>query len=221
MKKVYILVGFGILLGAWLLLAAACTPQTQDRASDAINSVPLPENQGANDFQERKNVILADQIRNRDDVIFFAYQLAEDGQLIDQWTCLGTPVSSTESVEPNTTYTTSGMAYAWQIPMEGDQFGYTTEMMGIDGTYGEPAPFFFCITPSGQYEQWSVFDKVRVTTVPRTYPQRMVQIDEAQWVRVKAAEAILRAGGCVDEALNEMDCAVFDENIGTESVPGQ
>jgi hypothetical protein len=216
MKIVFPLQGKFLVLVAIVILGlfmTACTPATQDRASDAINAAPVPSNQGENDFRERKNVILADQIRNRDDVIFFAYHLADDGQLIDQWTCLGTPVSSTESVEPNTSYTTSGMGYAWTIPLEGGQTGYTTEMMGIDGTYSDPVPFLFCITPTGQYEQWSVFDKVRVTTMPRSYPQRLVQIDEAQWARVQLAEAILARGGCVDEALNEMDCTVFTQNI--------
>lgn len=194
----------GILL-ILLFLLSGCF-RSQSRATDAIEAVPVPENQGVNDFQERKTVLKADELRNRRDVIFFSYYLAADGQLITQWTCVGSPTSSTESVEPNTAYTTSSLSYGWNVPLEGGQNGYTNEMMGIDGTYGDPVPFLFCITPTGQYYQWSTHANVLVSTIPLSFPERLVQVDEGQWMRIKAAEEVLRQGGCLDEALNEIAC---------------
>ncbi len=78
-------------------LSIACRAPQQDRAEKAIDQVPVPESGGANDFRERKSVIQADLLRNRADVVFFAYHLAEDGQLIDQWNCAGSPVSGCRS----------------------------------------------------------------------------------------------------------------------------
>lgn len=192
----------------------ACAPP-QQRASQATTTAPVPESGGANDFRERKSVIQADMLRNRQDAIFFAYHLADDGQLIDQWNCLGSPVSSTESVEPNNAspYSYDGTERGWEVRLEGNQTGYSTEMMGIDGTYGEPAPFLFCITPEGHYEQWSIFDKVRVTTVPRVYPTRVVRIDTAYATKLAEAQKLLATGKCVNDNLDPVDCAIVRQNI--------
>ncbi len=197
-----------------MVLMAACNPP-QQRADEAVKAAPVPQSGGPSDFRERKSVIQADLLRNRADVIFFAYHLADDGQLIDQWTCQGSPVSSTESVEPNNAspYSYEGQGKGWELKLDGGQTGYSTEMMGIDGTYGEPAPFLYCITPEGHYEQWSIFDKVRVTTVPRVYPTRVVRIDTAHAVKLAAAQKILAGGGCVNDLLDPVDCATVRRNI--------
>ena len=204
-------VGLMLPLALLMMVQSSCTP-TQERADKALQEAPVPESGGKNDFRERKSIIQADQLRNRGYIVFFAYQLADDGQLVDQWTCLGSPVSSTESVEPNNAGHT-GTSSGFRVKLEGDQFGYTSEMMGIDGTYGDPAPFFFCITPGGHYEQWSIFEKVRVTTIPRSYPERVVRIDEQQVIKVENARRILQNGGCVDDNLNQIDCAMVNQNL--------
>jgi hypothetical protein len=199
------------------LATAGCfrAPQ-QDRAEKALVQVPVPVSGGANDFRERKSVIEADTLRNRADIVFFAYHLADDGQLIDQWTCLGSPVSSTESVEPNQSYPAYGNGsvweHGWETMIEG-QRARSAEVMGLDGTFGDPAPFFYCITPEGHYEQWSIFDKVRVTTVPRVYPTRVVKIDTQYAVKLAAAQKTLAKGGCVNDLLDPVDCSTVRRNI--------
>lgn len=204
-----------IFLLAAAMTLASCGAPRQERAEKAVLGVPVPESGGPNDFRERRSIIQADLLRNRADVLFFAYHLADDGQLIDQWTCLGSPVSSTESVEPNTSYPVSGgttYEYGWTQQIEG-QSARSPEVMGIDGTYGDPAPFFFCITPAGGYEQWSIYDKVRVTTSPRVYPNRLVKVDTSQVAKIETARQILRGGGCIDDELNKIDCASVRKNI--------
>ena len=116
---------------------AACSPPQQERAEKALDRVPVPESGGAGDFRERESVVQADMLRNREDVLSFAYHLANDGQLIDQWTCLGSPVSSTESVEPNSSYPVGAGNSVWQEGWETRLEGLrarSPELMGLDGT---------------------------------------------------------------------------------------
>lgn len=208
--KIILLVVFSV------VLVASCAPPQQERAEKALDQVPVPTSGGPNDFRERKSVIQADLLRNRADMVFFAYHLAEDGQLIDQWTCMGSPVSSTESVEPNESYPVGSgntvWTEGWQTNLEGIS-ARSPELMGLDGTYGDPAPFFYCITPEGHYEQWSVYDKVRVTTVPRVYPNRVVRVDTEYATKLAAAQKVLVGGGCVNDLLDPVDCSTVRKNL--------
>ncbi len=193
-----------------VLTLVGCGTKTE-RMELAEEAAPAPRAGGEGDFRERDQIVMADYIGNRNDVVFFAYQLAEDGRLIDQWICLGRPASSTESIEPNIAVP-RGMTGDWLIKVDGRE-AYTQEVMGIDGTYGDAVPYFFCITPEGHYEQWSVLESVRISTQPRTYPEPVVRVDEAQFAKMEAAKLILEAGGCVDSNLNEIDCTIVEENL--------
>ncbi|KXK10403.1 MAG: hypothetical protein UZ22_OP11002000795 [Microgenomates bacterium OLB23] len=203
-----------IMLVALLLLVIlpACGATTE-RMENAQEAAPAPDSD-FDEFRERNQIIIADYLSNRDDMFFWAYQLSEDGRLIDQWMCQGRPVSSTESIEPNLAEPV-GMS-RWRIDVDGHG-AYTSEVMGIDGTYGDPVPYLYCITPEGHYEQWSFTDSVRVTTAPRVYPDPVVRVDESQVAKIETAKAIIAAGGCVDSNLNQIECSVVENNLGMSS----
>lgn len=193
-----------------LFLMPACGVTTE-RMQNAEELAPVTD-PGSENLRERTQILIADSLSNRADVFFWAYQLADDGRLIDSWMCQGRPVSSTESIEPNMAVPV-GMNGRWRIAVDGHD-AYTDEVMGIDTTYGDAVAFLYCITPEGHYEQWPERMNVRVTTNPRVYPDPVLRVDEAQVAKIETARAIIAAGGCVDSNLNEIDCSVVDTNLG-------
>lgn len=200
-----------------LLSLSGCWGIKSQRMENAEGSAPAPKSSGVKgeDFRERDQIIIADYLSNRSDVLFFAYNLAYDGRLIEQWMCQGKPASSTESVEPNNANPINMGSSLWKIEVDGYEAN-TDEVMGIDGTYSDPVPYLFCITPEGNYEQWSPYWNVRISTTPKTYPEPMVRVDESQFAKMESAKLVLQAGGCVDSNLNEIDCAVVEDNLNME-----
>jgi hypothetical protein len=62
-------------------------------------------------------------------------------------------------------------------------------------------------------DSWSIFDKVRVTTVPRVYPTRVVRVDTAYAGKLAAAQKLLAAGKCVNDLLDPVDCSTVRRNL--------
>ncbi len=199
-----------LFLLAVMLLAVTACGTTTERMENAQEAAPAPDSD-QDALRERTQILIADHISNRDDMFFWAYQLADDGRLIDSWMCQGRPVSSTESIEPN--FADPAYTGFWKIDVDGVN-AYTEEVMGIDATYGDAVPFLFCITPEGNYEQWSVYANVRVTTAPRAYANPVVLVDEGQVAKIETAKAIIANGGCVDSNLNQIECSAVEERLG-------
>jgi len=191
-----------------VLLTSACT-QTQDRVIEAQKTVQIPDK---SNYFERRQIAEAEKLNDRPGKVYWWYLLSDQGQLIHSVTCIGRPVSSTESLEPNDSIPTGSASYGWLVPLEGSQRGYTTEMMGLDGTYGDPVPFRYCITPEGHYFDASQSMRTIVSSIPLTFEAPKVRFDEALEAKKLQAEAILRQGGCIDSGLNKIDCKEIERN---------
>lgn len=201
---------------ALLTTLAACSTQTPQRVIEVQGVAPVPDK---SHYEERKQIIQAETHLDQPGLLFFVYFRADDGTVVDNLTCNGRPNSSTESLEPNMAYGSSygsqASSYnAFPITIEGGQTVYTNEQMGIDGTFGEPVPYLFCMTPEGYYEQWSPYDRYRISSAPLSFENRRAKIDLEIEARKVRAEAVLRGGGCVDSELNQINCEVVDRNLG-------
>lgn len=221
---------FGVLaLIVLLLVACQCSTSATvpTRVNDASNAVKPPDRIH---FEERKQVARAEELLDQPGRIYFVYFFTETGDLLDTVTCDGRPNSSTESLEPNEGqlfYSIfAGSRGLYPIPFKIDEPGsapdttfYTEELMGRDGTFGEAVPYLYCVTPVGNYEQWSPYDKYRISDIPKNYGQQRARVDADLLARKLRAEEALRRGQCVDNELNIIDCAVVRENINPSNVP--
>lgn len=189
------------------LATAACAP-TQQRVTDAQNAVDVPDK---HNFFERKQIAQAEIMNDRPGKVYWWYILSDDGGLITSITCVGRPASSTESLEPNNAYAGYGLTYGFQVPMDGAD-AFSTEMMGIDGTFGDPVPFRYCITPEGHYMDVSMFQKTIVSSIPLTFPAPEVRFDAELEAKKLIAERTLANKGCIDSNLNPISCADVKKN---------
>lgn len=192
-----------------LASAAFGCAQQQGRVDDAIKAVEVPDK---SNYFERRQIAEAEKLNDRPGKVYWWYILAADGRLITSYTCVGRPASSTESLEPNATHPYNGSASGWVVPLEGNQRGYTTEMMGLDGTYGEPVPFRYCITPEGHYVDVAMFQPSIVSSIPLTFPAPTVKFDEQLEAKKLQAEQTIKSGGCIDSNLNPIACDQLKKN---------
>lgn len=184
------------------LLLGACTSETQGRVSDAQNVVEVPEK---SNFFERWQVAMAETINDMPNRVFFWYVFSWDGQLMTTMTCVGRPASSTESLEPNRIWQTAGAGRMFKIELDGGQAAHTDEAMGMDGTYGEPVPFRFCITPEGHYLDVTGFPSI-ASTMPLTFSDAQADYDQVLEAKKLLAEQALERGECIDHLLNVVPC---------------
>jgi hypothetical protein len=206
-----------------VLLLYGCGDVSTDRAEIAVQSVPVPKPQG-DTFRERQQIFLRDAMSNRADFVLFAYRLNDAGNPVIQWTCQGLPVSSTESGEPDNVYTVTGSTGNNYGLYLGDDSGtklYSNEAMGLDGTYGDPVPFLYCITPAGHLKQWNANADVDISSVPNVYGNTGQMVDEQQLAKKLIAEQTLRDGGCIDDNLNPINCDEVEMNINGFIAPVQ
>lgn len=206
------------LLAALVLLAAllAGCVGSQAQVGEAQNAVPVPDK---SNFYERRQIAAAEIINDRPGKVFWWYILADDGHLITQFTCIGRPVSSTESIEPNEIHPYSSSENSgFEVPLQGGVTAYSAEAMGLDGTYGEPVPFRFCITPEGHYVDVSMFALYITSDIPLTFENKVAAVNQELEAKKLVAEATLRAGGCIDSALNTIDCSTVDSAVLLEGM---
>ena len=182
--------------------------QQQGRVDDAIKAVEVPDK---SNYFERKQIAEAEKLNDRPGKVYWWYILATDGRLITSYTCIGRPASSTESLEPNNS-TSYSSGTKWKVPLEEGQLGYTEEMMGLDGTYGEPVPFRYCITPEGHYVDVAMYQPSIVSSIPLTFPAPAVRFDEQLEAKKLQAEQTIKSGGCIDSALNTIPCELVRHN---------
>jgi len=188
---------------------AGCGVQ-QKRVAEAQKVVQIPDK---SNYFERRQIAEAETMNDRPGKVYFWYILSSEGKLVQCFTCVGRPASSTESLEPNQIYTTSGMTYGFEVPLEGDQSAYTSEAMGIDGTFGEPVPFRYCITPEGHYVDVSMFQNSIVSSMPLQFEQTLARFDAELEAKKLIAEKTLKEGGCIDSNLNPIPCSEVEKNI--------
>lgn len=201
-----------VLVTALAIVSLACAEQ-QGRVDDAQKAVAVPQK---SNFFERKQVAEAEILNDKPGKVYWWYVLAGDGRLITQFTCIGRPASSTESLEPNQIWSTSAMGYGFKVPLEEGQEAFSTEAMGVDGTYGEPVPFRYCITPEGHYVDVSHFTSSIVSSIPLTFAAPQVKFDEQLEAKKLVAEKTIKDGGCIDSNLNPINCAEVKKNKGEQ-----
>lgn len=212
-KQVWSLAGVLILL---LGLAGCMDTPTQTRVSEAQTTIPIPDK---TNYYERRQIAEAEAFNDQPAKLVFWYILSDDGRLITSFTCKGRPVSSTESMEPNQIYgagSTQYGQYGFAVPLEGGITAYSPDAMGTDGTYGDPVPFRFCMTPDGHYVDVPATQRYIVSSIPLTFPYPEVRFNEELESKKLQAETAVKAGRCVDSALNVIDCAQVQRN---EDVP--
>jgi len=191
-----------VLLLAVLVLLVGCGTSTQKRVTEAQDAVEVPEK---SNFFERWQVAMAETINDLPNRVFFWYVFSWDGQLMTTMTCVGRPASSTESLEPNHIWDYSDGSRLFKFPLDGGQNAYTDEAMGMDGTFGEPVPFRFCITPEGHYLDVTGFPSI-ASTMPLTFSDAQADYDQVLEAKKLLAEQALDRGECIDHLLNVVPC---------------
>lgn len=185
-----------------VLGVVGCGTKTQERVLEAQQAVKVP---AKSNFFERQQVAMAEIINDAPNRVFFWYILSLDGKLMTSVTCIGRPASSTESLEPNYIYPRHYMEWGFEVPLEGNQTAYTNEAMGMDGTFGEPVPFRFCITPEGHYFDVTGMSSI-VSTIPLTFKDAQADYDQELEAKKLLAEKALAEGKCIDHLLNVIPC---------------
>lgn len=182
------------------------TPETVLKRNEAIGIRSAQSN-----FYEAQQINAIEDWKDDPSKIVNVYVVnpVTGGLLVPVIRCMGVPASSTESLEPNDGvpwYSSGGGTY-WRIPIDGMDVG-TTEMPGRDGSFGEPVPFRQCMDVSGNYQDWSIYSLVLVSSASYTFPEATVKRDFEDEARLLIAEEIIANGGCVNaETLEEIECS--------------
>lgn len=192
-----------------VFLVGCNAPKQQARVDDAIRAVPV---QSKTNYFERKQISQIEDVTDQLGKIYYVYHVTMNGDVFDQVMCKGRPTSSTESLEPNELYgrwESSYGQYGFQVPLEGDQVGYSPEAMGRDGTYGEPVAFRQCITTENRYHDFP--NQAGLTPLVYDYPRNFDNPRQAFSAELAAkqliAEQAIAQGKCVDWDLNVITCS--------------
>lgn len=140
-------------------------------------------------------------------VNWYIFNAATGNLLIPPVRCIGTPISTTEDMEPGSGTPRSSASSYFLVPVDGVDI-LTQEVAGRDATYGDEVPAWECLTVEGQYIRIGMFTPNMVSSASFTFPPATVQRDLETEVRLEQAKAIIQRGGCVNaETLIEQPCA--------------
>jgi hypothetical protein len=137
----------------------------------------------------------------------YFFNPATGALLINPVRCIGTPVSTSEDLEPGLADPRG--ASSWWVPplFPGDVGMWTNEVAGRDSTFGDEVPGYECLTVDGQYMRWPATFPALVSSASYTFAPPTVQRDLASEIQLEQARAIIQRGGCVNpETLQEQPC---------------
>lgn len=141
-------------------------------------------------------------------VNWYIFNAATGNLLIPPVRCIGTPISTTEDLEPGQAGAPGSTYTEFSLALEGGDVIRTNEVAGRDTTYGDEVPAWECLTVEGQYIRIGMFTPNLVSSASFTFPPATVQRDLETEVRLEQAKAIIQRGGCVNaETLIEQPCA--------------
>jgi hypothetical protein len=197
-------------LVALVVVLAGCGPTTQE--SVANRQAAVEQAVGPTDTRAYAEAIQMARIEQwKDDeqkiVNWYIFNAATGNLLIPPVRCIGTPISTTEDMEPGSGTPRSSASSYFLVPVDGVDI-LTQEVAGRDATYGDEVPAWECLTVEGQYIRIGMFTPNLVSSASFTFPPATVQRDLETEVRLEQAKAIIQRGGCVNaETLIEQPCA--------------
>lgn len=200
----------GLLLVMVLALVAACSePQAsvgerQDRVRDQVG-VTDPRNQA---YMEAVMMAKIEQWKDDEAKVVNAYLFsrATGGLAVPPIRCVGTPVATTEDLEPDNGVPRGSSSY---FLVETD-FGpdiLTNNIAGRDTTFGDDVPALECLDVGGDYHRWGADMDYYVTSRSLAFPPSNVGLSLEEQVRLVQATELIRQGRCVNpETLTEEPC---------------
>lgn len=194
-----------------LITLAGCSQPQQSVAERqaAVEQAIGPTSSQARAYSEAIQMARIEQWKDDEQKIvnWYIFSAATGNLLIPPVRCIGTPVSTTEDMEPGTGVPRSNSASYFLVPVDGVDI-LTQEVAGRDATFGDEVPAWECLTVEGQYIRIGMFTPNLVSSASFTFPPATVQRDLETEVRLEQAKAIIQRGGCVNaETLVEQPCA--------------
>ena len=173
----------------------------EKRAERRENVVTVPE---VVYFTEAKKISQRQIMMDDPNLVMWIYCLSDSGAVVYYGPVVGKVVSSGKRLEPITLDDEDPFRYA---PPGSTEIELTSERMQADGTFGTSDAYVFWFDPNGIYHQWS--SNYFLTSVPIKIETPVINfrdVDQEMAARQEKAIEILRAGGCVNENLFEVDC---------------
>lgn len=190
-------------------IAACSTPQAtvgerQDRVRDQVGSVD-PSQQA---YMEAVMMARIEQWKDDQAKVVNAYLFsrATGGLAVPPIRCVGTPVATTEDLEPNSGVPRGSSSY-FLVPTDFGVDILTNEIAGRDTTYGDDVPALECLDVGGDYHRWGADMDYYVTSRSLAFPPSNVTLSLEEQVRLVQATELIRQGRCVNpETLAEESC---------------
>lgn len=205
---------FGGWLVAMIMVLAACTSPVQEdvaKRQEAVAAAVGPSGDRA--YNEAIQMAKIEQWKDDEQKIvnWYIFNQATGNLLIPPVRCIGTPLSTSEDLEPGSGNPyrgdNAGSGYRFRVPVDGVDI-LTEEVAGRDTTYGDEVPAWECLTVEGQYIRIGMFTPNLVSSASFTFPPATVQRDLETEILLEQAKALIQAGKCVNaETLQEQPCA--------------